>query len=285
MPWPPFDIGTRLSWLGVLLLSALVTLLVGFLDYQTGIEYRVFPFYFLPISFAAWYAGRSGALTTAVVGAASWLVFNYLGGLRYSHVSVWAVNLVTQGTALALVGWLIATVRAALARETLLSRTDPMTGLLNSRAFGEAVRRELAFARRQGQPLTLAFTDIDGFKAVNDRWGHRVGDDVLCRVAAAVRETLRATDIAARLGGDEFAVLLPATSSEGAGVLLERLRSQVAAGVSTEAGSVTLSIGAITCVDGAADLDSLLQQADRAMYAAKASGKDRVRLDMFTAEA
>jgi len=279
MPPPLSGVHARLMWLGVVLLSWLGTLVVGFVDYQTGIEYRVFPFYFLPVSFAAWHAGRVGALTTAVVGASSWLAFNYMGGLRYSHLSVWVVNLTTQATALAVVGWLFATVRAALARETLLGRTDPMTGLLNSRAFSETAQREITIARRQGQPLTLAFMDLDGFKAVNDARGHRIGDEVLRRVAADVRQMLRTTDVAARIGGDEFAVLLPATSSHGAGVILERLRAQVAAGAGAEAVGVTLSIGAVTSVDGRADLDALLQQADRVMYAAKASGKNQVRVE------
>lgn len=285
MPWPPSAVHTRLGRLGIVLLAWLGTLLVGFVDYQTGIEYRVFPFYFLPVSCAAWYAGRGGALSTAVVGAASWLAFNYLGGLRYSHPSVWIVNLATQATALAVVGFLFATVRTALARETLLGRTDPMTGLLNSRAFAEAARREMALARRQGLPLTLAYLDLDGFKALNDARGHRAGDEVLRRVGAEVRRTLRTTDVAARIGGDEFAVLLPATASEGAGVILERLRSQVVAGLDADGIGVTLSVGAVTGVDGVADVDTLLQHADRVMYAAKASGKNQVRLEVLNAEA
>lgn len=256
-----------------------LTLGVGVVDYGTGIEYRVFPLYFLPTSLAAWFLGRAGTVGVALLGAGAWLIFNYLGGLRYSHGSVWVVNFGTQATALAVVGLLIATVRAALERETRLSRTDVLTGLLNARAFCEEAERVLALARRQHAPVTLAFLDLDGFKGVNERAGHQGGDELLCGVAEAVRSSLRVTDVAARMGGDEFVVLLPATGAAGAAVILDRLRGRVAGAIGPERASVTVSIGAVTAEECPLDVDTLLQQADRAMYAAKAAGKNQVRLE------
>jgi diguanylate cyclase (GGDEF)-like protein len=102
--------------------------------------------------------------------------------------------------------------------------TDPLTGLLNRNGFFAVANREHAIAQRSGNPLTLALLDLDGFKQINDRRGHVVGDRVLADLGQAWRARLRTGDILARHGGDEFVLLLPATSAEGAVAVLDRLR-------------------------------------------------------------
>jgi diguanylate cyclase (GGDEF)-like protein len=101
--------------------------------------------------------------------------------------------------------------------------TDPLTGLLNRNGFLAVANREHAIAQRSGNPLTLALLDLDGFKQINDRRGHIVGDRVLADLGRVWRERLRAGDILARHGGDEFVLLLPATSPDGATAVLDRL--------------------------------------------------------------
>jgi len=127
------------------------------------------------------------------------------------------------------VGLLIATLRRSLTRERELSRTDPLTALSNSRAFYEEARRLLALCRRQHRPITVAYIDVDNFKAVNDRLGHQAGDELLKGIALQVRASIRPSDLSARLGGDEFAILLPELSQRDAGLTLERLRASLAA--------------------------------------------------------
>lgn len=104
--------------------------------------------------------------------------------------------------------------------------TDPLTGLLNRNGFVAAANREHAIAQRTGAPLTIAVLDLDGFKQVNDVHGHGAGDRLLVQLGQAWRERLRAGDILARHGGDEFVLLLPATSSDAAGAVLDRLRDE-----------------------------------------------------------
>jgi diguanylate cyclase (GGDEF)-like protein len=104
--------------------------------------------------------------------------------------------------------------------------TDPLTGLLNRNGFMTAAVREHAIAQRTGGPLTLAVLDLDGFKQINDRCGHVVGDRVLAELGRSWRERLRTGDILARHGGDEFVLLLPATSAGGAAAVLDRLRDE-----------------------------------------------------------
>jgi diguanylate cyclase (GGDEF)-like protein len=156
---------------------------------------------------------------------------------------------------------------------------DALTGLLNRRAFMEALEGEMARFQRHRRPSTLLMLDLDHFKLVNDRHGHAVGDLVLAQVCATVRERLRRTDRIGRLGGEEFAVLLPDTEQEGALVLAETLRRAVAAlEVLTPSGplAVTVSIGLATFKPGEHDAVPLLSRADQALYQAKAQGRNRV---------
>lgn len=249
---------------------------IGIVDFRTGIEYRVFPLYFLPLSLAAWYLGQPAALAGAVLAAFSWLVSNYLAGLRAAP-AVWTINVLMQGASFAIVGVLIARLRHALDQARVLSRTDALTSLLNSRAFYEEAGRILARARRYRRPVAFAY--VDNFKAVNDRLGHSDGDQVLRRIAAVLTQGIRASDLSARLGGDEFVLLLDETMPDGASVTFERLRAQVAETFKDAPIPVTISIGAVAFLSPPTDIDDIVRHADALMYTAKSSGKDRVRLE------
>jgi diguanylate cyclase (GGDEF)-like protein len=270
------SVPTRTSQVAVWIAATLGIVAIGGFDYATGIELRVFPFYFLPISLLAWHAGRSGALVSAVLSAAAWEISNLLGGLDFSHPGIWIGNTVVQAVSFATVGLLIATLKGSLLRERGLSRTDPLTALLNSRAFFEEAARILSLCRRQGRPVTLAYVDLDNFKAVNDRLGHQAGDDLLCSVAVSLKASTRPSDLCARLGGDEFVVLLPETDSHEASGVLERLRSTLSETVAQDRNPVTCSIGAVTFPTVPDNLEEMIRSADSSMYAAKTEGKDRV---------
>jgi diguanylate cyclase (GGDEF)-like protein len=161
-----------------------------------------------------------------------------------------------------------------------LATTDGLTGLLNRRHFLALAAVECERSQRHHRPLTMLMLDIDHFKAVNDRYGHDVGDTVIREVAAICRQTVRAADITARLGGEEFGILLPETTSEGARMYAARLRAAVlkmAIPVPDGPLRVTVS-GGISERHQAMTLDELLKHADLALYDAKRSGRDRVSL-------
>lgn len=163
-----------------------------------------------------------------------------------------------------------------LARLHTMASTDGLTGLANRRAFDVRLRTELSRSRRSGVPTSLAVVDIDRFKALNDAHGHLVGDDVLREVAGQLRETCRDVDLVARYGGEEFAVVLPDTDPAGARMAAERLRRSVAGGATPVA--VTVSVGVATAEAGRLQSpEALLAAADRALYAAKQSGRNQVQ--------
>ncbi|MEZ4365562.1 MAG: GGDEF domain-containing protein [Kofleriaceae bacterium] len=147
-----------------------------------------------------------------------------------------------------------------------LATRDELTGLANRRGFVAAADDALAMCRRQGQPATLLYFDLDRFKAINDRFGHAAGDDALRTFAAWLRATFRATDVLARLGGDEFVVLATGSSASSIECALTRLRASLAAT------SVRFSVGVVAWVPGAhAGIGALLEHADAAMFANKAA--------------
>jgi diguanylate cyclase (GGDEF)-like protein/PAS domain S-box-containing protein len=172
------------------------------------------------------------------------------------------------------------TERVALARELeRLARTDPLTGIGNRRRFDEHLQAEVARAPRSSEPLSLLLCDVDFFKAYNDRYGHQQGDACLAQVARALEGVIRRpADLAARYGGEEFALVLPGTSAEGARSRAEHVRAAVRElAIPHEASPgrdrVTISVGVAT-VSGAWTPSQIVALADRALYEAKAAGRD-----------
>lgn len=169
----------------------------------------------------------------------------------------------------------------AVREATERARTDQLTGLPNRRAFDEQFARFLGETDRYGGAMALVIADIDFFKRVNDTYGHEVGDRTLRAVGEGLAAERRTTDFVARLGGEEFALLLPQTDLEGAREVAERLRQRVAGlRVQTVAGEVriTSSFGVATYTARSGAGATLFARADRALYAAKHGGRDRVEL-------
>ena len=158
---------------------------------------------------------------------------------------------------------------------------DPLTRLYNKRYFDERLDAELRFAHRHGSQLALLMIDVDHFKRVNDQRGHLVGDTVLASVAQALARAIRNEDVVARVGGEEFVVILRATALDQALLLGERLRRKVEElRIEHDGGGeplqVTVSIGAAALTPGVGTADELVGAADRALYAAKQAGRNRV---------
>ncbi|MBV6325719.1 GGDEF domain-containing protein [Duganella violaceipulchra] len=157
--------------------------------------------------------------------------------------------------------------------------TDPLTSLPNRRAFEKEAAGAILRAARSEAPVTVGIADVDHFKAINDNYGHAIGDAVLCAVSEAIRSVARDTDIVARLGGEEFGLIFPNTSIEQSGQVAERIRSAVASIQfpvnGTETVDVTISIGLSKLIEQAG-LDAALGAADTALYSAKGNGRNRV---------
>ncbi len=186
------------------LMSAVVVLLgvIGAGDYVTGPDASFSVLYLVPVFLSAAVTRGAGVAISGATAATWSLIETELRSTSYEQVWLPIWNLLSRFWVLALIAALVSALAGKLANESRLSRTDALTGLLNRRGFHETVDAEIHRMRRMGVPLTTAYIDIDGFKAVNDRHGHPAGDRILTVAAQTMTSVMRDTDRVARLGGD-----------------------------------------------------------------------------------
>ena len=203
----------------------------------------------------------SYALTAGILSSG---VTSDLPGIRFARPLVFA-----------LFGYILGRQADELAE---LSETDALTSLLNARGFASRLRSEIKRAKRYGEPLSLLFLDLDGLKDINDRYGHRAGSEALREVAGVIRAELRESDTGARWGGDEFTIIAPNTTKAAAMLFAERIRASIAHHVSEWPMTASIGIATVDWREGtlASDAQTLLRDADAAMYEAKRRGKNAV---------
>jgi diguanylate cyclase (GGDEF)-like protein len=168
-----------------------------------------------------------------------------------------------------------------------LALLDPLTLVGNRAALNHNVKRELQLASRQNQQLSLLMIDVDYFKKINDDYGHHHGDLILCEIAKTIQSVCRSTDSIFRYGGEEFVVLLSNTHSTGAAIIAERIRQQIEGTQLLASGAnikTTVSIGVSTYNgESSESIETLLERADKALYIAKQSGRNRTENSTATA--
>lgn len=226
-------------------------------------------------TFAGWYRGRALLLEPEIL---------FRGQVAYLFIGSQIV--LHQGLALMLyslsghITRSIQRLRKQTEAMAQLAHTDALTGLANRRHLIEQLDREFSRAKRYRRPLALLYLDLDGFKAINDQFGHIFGDEILRNIALSLRAVLRTTDLLARIGGDEFAVLLPETTIKGAvGVATKLSRALKAFGANLSQAIPDLSFSAGVAQMRFEDdsIDDLLARADTVQYQAKAAGHGQVR--------
>jgi diguanylate cyclase (GGDEF)-like protein len=200
-----------------------------------------------------------------------------MGENNYSTGPVQSVYLLTANfmTLLMAVGFITVATRRLQTVMEHRSNSDPLTGVLNRRGFAEVFGRELARIRRRAEPMSLLSIDLDFFKAINDRYGHAVGDQVLVHAAHTCTSALREIDHVARFGGEEFIVLLPLTGSERALAVAQRIQALLSVPRDDTLPAYTVSVGIASQRAPDEGMDALMARADAALYRAKAGGRNR----------
>ena len=218
-----------------------------------------------------------GALALRVAGGAA--VGTELAANRFFYVYELVGTSLIFGVAGFFVGRRADRLRTGRDLYRLLSERDPLTGLVNSRAFFERFRRAVDHARRFREPISLLVIDVDRLKDLNDRFGHAVGSAALVRVGRVLSGAKREDDMASRWGGDEFALLMPGASQDAARrqaeAILGRLRDEARAG-DVILRDVSVTIGVATSADGQSS-EGLFERADRALLDGKRAGRGQVR--------
>jgi diguanylate cyclase (GGDEF)-like protein len=267
----------RPGLLRVLRLLAWAAIVAGVyvLNSRTPPDLRLGILYVIPVLLAAWHDGMHWGIAFALATT----VLRFTVGIdQMPAATLLDYRVLNELAYLAVVGVAIAglsQLRQTHSQLEQLATQDPLTNVLNARAFSHELAQELSRNRRYGRPLALIYLDLDDFKSVNDAHGHATGDAVLRLVADAMRGAVRQADVVGRLGGDEFGVLMPETDGDVAHAAANRLVSGIRT-VFRGTPSVTASIGVVAVSGTEAGTDELLRKADQAMYAAKRAGKDRV---------
>jgi len=264
--------------------SAFLVAVIALFDWVTGEDVSVSFFYTIPILLVTWLYGRTPGLALNGLCATIrlLLVIRWQGpDLLRKPELYW--NMFVEGAFFITLTLIAAALRNLHDRQSLLARTDPLTGVANRRAFYERAELELSRSRRLMEAVTVAYIDLDDFKRVNDELGHDAGDDLLAAVAATFVRRVRSTDLVARLGGDEFALLLSATGAEAARSLLTELHATLAAELARQPLPVGLSVGVVTFLRPPASADEMLRRVDELMYMVKKDGKAGILFDVVPA--
>jgi diguanylate cyclase (GGDEF)-like protein len=250
--------------------------------YTDGLASPLLNAYLLPVITSALTLGKTVTLVNGALIGACYLVLGQIGVAEFTSLRFLA-GFAAQFAPVLLVGYITtmfsADIRYGLQRAKLLSETDDLTGLFNTRGFAIAANRLFGQALRYERPASVLMIDSDNLKSVNDAHGHDAGNRLLRQLAAAIQAELRATDVPARYGGDEFIVLLPETPPKGALDVAERIRKAIAAVPLSLAGrtiACSVSVGVSCFPEDGRSLDALAARADRALYHAKKNGRNCV---------
>jgi diguanylate cyclase (GGDEF)-like protein len=208
-------------------------------------------------------------------------VADVLSGHVYSSPLIYLWNTGIRLGIFAVVTCLLAALHEALEQERNLSRTDPLTGAANTRAFLETIQSEIDRFERYRHPFTVVYIDLDNFKTVNDRYGHLAGDKALHAIVTEIRKRLRRSDMVGRLGGDEFGLFLPETGQDASQTVVKKIRTGILESMQLRKLPVTASLGVITCEGIPKSPEVLIKLADELMYSIKNHGKDGIGYSVF----
>ncbi|MBE3145306.1 MAG: GGDEF domain-containing protein, partial [Planctomycetes bacterium] len=225
---------------------------------------------------------RRLALFAAIINSLTWLWVDFSSGRFQPTLPVYAWNFTSRLISLLVVGGLISWLRKSMDHEKKLSRTDPLTYALNSRAFNETSDLEIKRSLRYGHSLTLVYLDIDNFKSVNDKFGHKTGDNVLATIGGVIHDSIRQNDVLGRLGGDEFAILLVETDPIEARTVVAKLQEVLTPTIQKNDWPISLSFGVLSCTDTFCFAEKMISVADQLMYSVKKSKKNNAIFAIYS---
>jgi len=262
---------------------AMIGFITWVLWFTGGLASPLLNTYLLVVITAALTLGKTVTLVEVALIGACLLLLDWQVGekdmVRLAYLGGFAAQLAPVVLVAYITTMFSADIRYGLNRAKLLSETDDLTGLYNMRGFVVIANRLFAQAQRYGRAASFLMVDSDSLKQVNDNHGHDAGNRLLQHLVKAMQGHLRATDVPARYGGDEFVIMLPDTPARGALEVAERIRHAVeSTPFTTDAGRApcTVSIGVASFPEDGRSIEALLARADRALYEAKAAGRNRV---------
>jgi diguanylate cyclase (GGDEF)-like protein len=263
------------KWL-LIVFASIMVILIGLIDYFTGIEVSVAILYLLPVMYVVWFVDRMAAWILSLVCAIEVFLADIVYGHIYSNPFAPYWNAFVWLAFFMLLVYMLSSLRDNLEHEREISRYDALTNVLNRKAFYEILLGEIQRSIRYNHPITLVYLDCDNFKSINDKYGHKTGDILLQMLAETIKLNIRNVDIVGRLGGDEFSLILPESNFDSANTVLTKIQRLTAAMFKRKKWKVSLSIGACTYIEPPLSADAAIQHVDKLMYKAKNEGKNKI---------
>jgi diguanylate cyclase (GGDEF)-like protein len=268
--------------LTALFMSVVLLAAIGVGDSMSGPQLSLSSLYLIPILIVTWKISGKAGIAMSCLAYSLWTGVNlHTGETNVSASYVYSEGIIKLATALLFI-LLLSKLKQSLANEARLARHDFLTRLANRTAFYETVGTEMSRCRRFGHVLSIAYIDLDNFKQLNDRLGHRAGDNALKAIAEVMRTTLRSTDVPARLGGDEFAVMLTEADASAAAKAVRMLHSRLLKRMQKRGWPITFSIGLATFAAIPGSVDEMIKRADGLMYLVKKDGKGDIKTEVFS---
>ena len=261
------------------MLALALVVALGLLDQLETHYLSLLIFYLIPIGLATWFIGQRAGFVILGMSLFAWISDDIVSSYSYLRPVVPYWDIASKAIFCVFFIRLLYVLKISLKREKDFARIDYLTGIANRRHFFELSVREISRGNRYNRPTTLAYLDLDNFKAINDTFGHKAGDKLLTVVAETIESSIRVSDIAARVGGDEFTVLFPETGAVASKIVMERVQRNIQEAMEQYKWPVTLSIGVVTCSRKTCSFDALMSLADSVMYAAKKVGKNAIRYE------
>ncbi len=257
--------------------AVLLTVLLGWLDFQTGVEIHFLLLYLIPIFFGSWFVSKRVGIHLAFFASLVWFVVDLLGGRSYSSAWIAYWNLLMRTGVFVLFAITQAQLRAKLDELSKLASHDFLTGLPNGHAFYQLTAKEMdrAFGL---EPMTLACIDISGFKWVNHRFGYPMGDQMMCAIAHTIKQHAPRPDLVGRLGGTSFAILLPNAGSDAASLILQRVQNALNDERRKFSQPLTFFISAVACTKAPRTLAELMYEADAQMTRMRGGKRDSLQI-------
>lgn len=255
-----------------------IIIILGAIDLATGYEYSFAVFYLIPVSIAAWYDNKHIAMIAVILSGITWLYADYSAGHQYTNSIIPFWNACVRLGFFSVVAFLLLRIKNNLNEMTLMAMKDSLTSLNNTRAFNleyQALKKRYC---KKEHTLAVAIIDLDGFKAVNDTYGHSKGDDVLVEFAHVLQAATRHSDVVARMGGDEFVVILQDTDLKGIEDYANRLRNSFLFSGLKQKFGIDFSMGIRIYNELPDNVDDATHQADLLMYQSKAQGKSQTTI-------
>ena len=265
-----------------LLLASAIFTVAAVADYFTSSGLELTSFYIFAILLASWNCGWRWGLVFAGASLLTLVILGYYTGHIHSRPVYFDISIGNRLFVFLVVVLLTTQLRRLYDRIEHTARIDFLTGVPNRPAFFELLHNEIARYERDGYPFSVAYVDVDNFKSVNDRAGHKQGDLLLAAVGKTIRRTLRKTDSVARLGGDEFAIVFPHTGLETATQIVRRVCENLNRRMDKGTWPVTFSVGLGAFARTGLSPQDVIDHCDSLMYRVKRNGKNDLACELIT---